>query len=166
MAEHEIYLSIGSNIAPERHIPAALAALEAAYGPLVVSPWYRSAPVGFEGPDFINGVVRGRTGDGFARLRERLKRLERRAGRDQSKRLATRELDLDLLLFGDEIIEEDDFAIPRPDILEYAFVLRPLAEMAPEATHPATGRSFAWHWRHFMGEQIALESVSLEGNRA
>ncbi len=163
MNEREIFLSIGSNIAPERHVPAALGALEAAFGSIEVSPLYRSAPVGFEGPDFVNAVVRCHTALPLARLQAQLKALEREAGRNHSERLATRELDLDILLFGDEVITtERGPVIPRPDVLEYAFVLRPLVDIAAGKTHPETGRTFAWHWRHFTGERIALEPVPLE----
>ncbi len=161
MAERAIYIAIGSNSEPARHVSAALAKLEAGYGPLTVSPLYRSAPVGFEGPDFINGVAGGRTEAELAALRGHLKELERQAGRDQSETLATRELDLDLLLFGDAVIAQEEIVIPRPDILNYAFVLRPLAEIAPQVLHPETGRSFAWHWQHFDGERIPLQPVIL-----
>ena len=160
MPEREIYIAIGSNIEPERHVPAALAALDAAYGPLVCSSLYRSAPIGFSGPDFVNCVVRGRTDAAPAFLREHLKTLELLAGRAHSDKLITRELDLDLLLYGEELIEGDGFIIPRPDILDYAFVLRPLAEIAPAAVHPKTGRSFAWHWAHFEGEKVPLEPIT------
>lgn len=163
MAECDIYIAIGSNIEPEKHVPAALSALDAAYGPLVCSLLYRSPPVGFEGPDFVNCVVRGRTDAAPALLREHLKTLELLAGRAHSGRFATRELDLDLLLYGREVIEDDGFVVPRPDILDYAFVLHPLAEIAPDLIHPATGRSFAWHWKHFEGEKIALEPTVLDG---
>lgn len=163
MAEREIYIAVGSNVEPERRVPAALSALESSYGPIVRSTLYRSAPVGFEGPDFINCVVRGRTDSEFAALREHLKALERLAGRAHSGRLATRELDLDLILYGREVIENDGFVIPHPDILEYAFVLCPLAELAPEGVHPQTGRSFAWHWEHFEGERLPLHPVVLDG---
>ncbi|MGH8224598.1 MAG: 2-amino-4-hydroxy-6-hydroxymethyldihydropteridine diphosphokinase [Gammaproteobacteria bacterium] len=161
MPERDIYIAIGSNIEPERHVPAAITDLDAAYGPLVCSTLYRCAPVGFAGPDFINCVVRGKTDLPLAPLREHLKTMERLAGRDHSSRSAARELDLDLLLYGEEVIESEGFIVPRPDILDYAFVLRPLAEIAPEAMHPTTGRSFAWHWAHFEGEKVPLESVAL-----
>ncbi|MGH8273069.1 MAG: 2-amino-4-hydroxy-6-hydroxymethyldihydropteridine diphosphokinase [Gammaproteobacteria bacterium] len=164
MSERDIYIALGSNIEPERHVPAALAALATAYGPLAVSPLYRSAPVGFEGPDFVNGVVRGRTAESLSHLQAHLKALERRAGRDHTQKLATRELDLDLLLFGEETIAADGIVLPRPDILEYAFVLRPLAEIAPNVRHPETGRSLAWHWRHFEGTRIPLTPITLGGD--
>lgn len=163
MPERTIHIGVGSNIEPQRHVPAALASLEADYGPLIVSTLYRCAAVGLDGPCFINAVVGLRSGVALETLHEQLKALERKAGRDHSKGLAGRELDLDLLLFGEERIASGGIVIPRPDILGYAFVLRPLAEMAPDARHPVTGRSYAWHWKHFEGEDIALEPVRLDG---
>ncbi|MDN5864930.1 MAG: 2-amino-4-hydroxy-6-hydroxymethyldihydropteridine diphosphokinase [Gammaproteobacteria bacterium] len=163
MPEQAIYIGIGSNVEPQRHVPAALAALGAAYGPLAISPLYRCAPVGLDGPDFINAVVRGSTLETPEALRDRLKELEREAGRDHGEKLAVRELDLDLLLYGAETVRLDGLRIPRPDILAYSFVLRPLADIAPEVIHPETGHDFAWHWAHFEGERIPLHPVELDG---
>jgi len=159
--EQDIYIAIGSNVEPLRHIPAALAALDAVCGPLVCSPAYRSHPVGFEGPDFVNCVVRGRASQSPEELTARFKALEQLAGRRRRPPNSSRELDLDLALYGDAVIRREGITIPRPDVLGYAFVLRPLAELAPQARHPETGRSFAWHWEHFRGERIALERVAL-----
>jgi len=161
VVEREIYVAIGSNVEPLRHVPASLAALEAVCGPLAHSPAYRSSPVGFEGPDFVNCVVRGRSAASPEALTAHFKSLEKLAGRRRAVPNSSRELDLDLILFGDEIIRRDDLTVPRADILRYAFVLRPLAELAPRAVHPETGRTFAWHWEHFEGECIALEPVAL-----
>lgn len=160
MSDAEAYVGIGSNIDPERHIGRALAALARDFGPTAVSPFYRSAPVGFEGPDFVNGVVRiSPSGDDIDALAVALKRLEREAGRREFPRTASRELDLDLLLWGTRVLRRGKLVLPRPDVLEYAFVLRPLAELAPAAVHPVTGRTYAWHWDHFEGEPLALHAV-------
>lgn len=164
MPEESVYIGIGSNVEPERHVPEALADLEGACGPLVVSTLYRCEPLGLEGPDFINAVVGGRSAESPGALRNHLKWMEREAGRQRGARLAARELDLDLLLYDDLVVREDRLRIPRPDVLEYAFVLRPLAEIAPRAVHPETGRDFAWHWAHFQGRPLALRPVRLEGS--
>lgn len=92
-----------------------------------------------------------------------LKTLEADAGRQTRATTGSRELDLDLLLYGDCVIREDGLVLPRPDVLEYAFVLRPLAELAPTLVHPVTGRTLAWHWDHFKGQAVALGPVALEG---
>lgn len=161
MAEADVYVAVGSNVDPRRHLPAALAALSAAYGTVRRSPAYRSAPVGFDGPDFVNCVVHFRSTAAPEDLIRHLKSLEVLAGRHGAQTNASRELDLDLILYGDAVIAGDGVAIPRTDVLRYAFVLRPLAELAPNGVHPQTGRTFAWHWAHFEGESVRLEAVTL-----
>jgi len=166
MTERDIYLGLGSNIEPQRHVSEALQVLSHHYGPLTVSTLYRSEPLGMAGPDFINAVA-GFTSDvALDALRARLKAVEREAGRDHSKKLVGRELDLDLLLYGQETISGRGFVVPRPDVLEYAFVLRPLAEIAPVGRHPVTGRTYAWHWQHFEGRRIALEPIGVSAAKA
>ncbi len=161
--ENDVYVAVGSNVEPEQHVPAALQVLSALYGGLTCSPAYRSAPVGFHGPDFINCVVHFRTGIAPERLVCNFKSLEHLAGRRKGDGNRSRALDLDLVLYGPAVIRRSGLDIPRPDILRYAFVLRPLAELAPNRPHPETGRTFAWHWAHFDGLQVALEPVTLDG---
>jgi 2-amino-4-hydroxy-6-hydroxymethyldihydropteridine diphosphokinase len=166
MTERDIYVGLGSNIDPQRHMSAALQALSRDYGPLTVSTLYRSEPLGMEGPDFINAVVGFASDVSLDALRARLKTLERESGRDHAAKLAGRELDLDLLLYGDQTIGTGELVIPRPDVLDYAFVLRPLAEIAPTKLHPVTGRGYAWHWEHFEGRQIALAPIIVGSAKA
>lgn len=161
MPDVRAYIGVGSNIDPERHIPAALGALRTAFGILHVSPAYRSPPLGFEGADFINCVVGIDCNLDIAVLIGQLKALEVNAGRQTGVTPGSRELDLDLLLYGEQIIHNDGIVLPRPDVLAYAFVLRPLAELAPTFTHPGTGRTLAWHWENFTGEAVALTPVAL-----
>lgn len=161
MTERDVYVAVGSNVAPGRHIPAALAALAAAFAPLVCSTAYRSAAVGFEGADFVNCAVAGRTSLAPEAVLAELKALEDRMGRRRDGRIGPRELDLDLVLYGGEVIERPGLVIPRSDVLDYAFVLRPLAEIAPDFVHPLTGKSLGWHWRHFRGRPGELVPVDL-----
>jgi len=164
MNEIEAYIGVGSNIEPALHIANALAALEKNLGPIAVSPLYRSAPVGFVGDAFINGVIRVTSRAGLDELIEDLKGLERQSGRNRrGEGVGSRELDLDLLLYGESILRRDGLVLPRPDILRYPFVLRPLAELAPARLHPETGQTFAWHWKHFKGIPTELEAVTLPG---
>lgn len=163
MTERGAYIGIGSNIEPLRHIPSALRALRERFGALACSPAYRSPPLGFEGADFINCVVRIDTGLAPDKLVACLKGLESDAGRRLLGTHRSRELDLDLLLYGGLVLRDGALRLPRSDVLDYAFVLRPFAELAPDLVHPLTGRSLAWHWAHFEGDAVALAPVTVDG---
>jgi len=143
-----VFVGVGSNVSPERHIQAALSELVASFGPVDASPAYRSCAVGFDGDDFINLVVAFESELPPLELNRRLHEIERECGRERgSKRFAPRVIDLDLLLVGDEVNAGGQNTggqntggqgpeLPRDEILHYAFVLRPLAELAPEMQHP------------------------------
>lgn len=159
------YVSVGSNMAPEENIRAALRALEARYGPLAVSPVYRSAAVGFEGGDFLNLVVAFDTGEPPRAVARALRELEDARGRDRSApRFSDRPLDLDLVLHGDAVVDEPDLQLPRGDVDEYAFVLWPLADLAPEGRDPRTGETWAQRRRRFpadAGQPLTRVAVDL-----
>jgi 2-amino-4-hydroxy-6-hydroxymethyldihydropteridine diphosphokinase len=146
----QAYVSIGSNVEPRRHIDAALEDLRARYADLTVSRFYESRAVGFEGENFVNLVVGFVTDEPVHALAERLRELEVQHGRRRgSARFAPRTLDLDLLLYDDLVLRDGVVVVPREDILRYAFVLRPLAEIAPERRHPVDGRRYAELWEAF-----------------
>ncbi len=141
------YVSIGSNLEPEANIPSALAELRRRYGALIVSPVYESEAVGFAGDNFYNLVVGFDTDPGVHAVVRSLREIERQHKRKRSdKRFAPRTLDLDLLLYDDLVFAEDGISIPRDEILRYAFVLKPLADIAGEQQHPVDGRSYAELW--------------------
>ncbi len=121
---HRFYLSLGSNLEPERHLRAALRELRARFGELQVSSAYESAAVGFDGPPFWNLAVSLRTDFSVEALNDWLHALEAREGRVRGARYADRTLDLD-------IVAIDGVALERPELRE-AFVLAPLSEIAPE----------------------------------
>lgn len=144
------YVSVGSNVEPGANVRRGLAALERRFGPLVVSPIYETRAVGFSGNDFLNLVVALDTDMGADALHEVLRDIEDAAGRRRGgPKFADRTLDLDLLLYGDEVRHDDDLELPRGEILRYAFVLRPLADIAPDAEHPVVGKSFRELWAAF-----------------
>lgn len=148
----EVYLGLGSNLDAERHIAAGFAALRREFGDLVCSPVYRSPAVGFSGDDFLNAAACIRTDWSLGRLKDWLIELENAYGRDRTQpRFSDRSLDIDILLHGDKRGEHDGLVLPREEILAYAHVLKPLADIAPELPHPLTGLSFAEHWRRFEG---------------
>lgn len=107
------------------------------------SPYYETAPMGYDDqPWFVNAVFGVETGLEPAQLLARLKEAENRAGRDRGTiRFGPRVLDLDLIFFENEIIHSPDLVVPHPRMHQRAFVLRPLADIAPELIHPKLGRS-------------------------
>lgn len=151
-ARVRVFVSAGSNIEPRANLEAACTALKEHYGEIELSPLYRSPAAGFSGPDFLNLVVSFRTEERPAEILERLADLEAHAGRDRSAgQFSSRTLDLDLLLYGDRI--DAALKLPHPDIERYAFVLKPLADLAPDLRHPATGAAFSEHWESFTGSR-------------
>jgi 2-amino-4-hydroxy-6-hydroxymethyldihydropteridine diphosphokinase len=138
------YVSVGSNIDKERHVRAAVRALDARFGPLTVSQVYESEPVGFDGESFYNLVVGFDTDAGADTVADELARIEAANGRRRDgRRYGPRTLDLDLLLYGDTVRHDARSRLPHPDILAYPFVLRPLAEIASNERHPESGLTYA-----------------------
>ncbi len=136
-----VFLSLGSNIEPERHVRAALAALEDEFGPLRVSPVYRTPAVGFHGDPFLNLAVALETDLPPQAVHTRLDGLEKALGRCRDgPRFSARTMDIDLLLHGDTVLSEGRLVLPRPEILTQAFVLVPLCDLAPDLVHPIEGR--------------------------
>ena len=152
-----VYLSLGSNLEPQRHLRAALAELRERFGALDVSPAYRSKPIGFDGADFVNLAVGLDTELAPVELNDWLHALEDRHGRRRdAPRYSDRTLDIDIVLYGDRIIDgPGHLQIPRQE-LQHAFVLRPLADIAPDVRHPLSGASMAELWAIFPAEREPL----------
>jgi 2-amino-4-hydroxy-6-hydroxymethyldihydropteridine diphosphokinase len=158
---HEVFVGIGSNLEPEENIRQAFVALSERFGLIRKSPIYRSAPWGFDGPDFLNLVVSFQCAEGFRDVEAVLSRIERAGGRDPRSRAGSRTLDLDLLLYGQAVDAGE--RLPRDDVLRYPFVLRPLKDLAPSLRHPVTGQAMADAWagmRGALSERQALVSCS------
>lgn len=139
-AAAEAFVGLGANLEdPLRQVTQALLELDAIEHTrvLAASSLYRSAPVGFaEQPDFINAVARLQTGLSPRELLDALHVIEKRHARQRSMRNAPRTLDLDLLLYNTLVVREDALTVPHPRMHERAFVLMPLAEIAPDAAVP------------------------------
>ena len=137
-----VFLGLGSNLGDRlAHLRAALKALEPAYHIERLSSVYETAPqLVTDQPAFYNLVCAGRTSLTPADMLRFLKELEARLGRQWRYRYGPREIDLDILLYGDLIMETEDLTIPHPRLAERAFVLVPLAEIAPDLLHPVLKR--------------------------
>ncbi len=158
-----VYVSIGSNLDPERHVRAAVRALRERFGPLAVSPVYASAPVGFEGPEFLNLVVGFDSEAPPEAVADTLRSIEDAAGRRRDgPRFSDRTLDLDLILYGDRVQEAPRLRLPRPEVLEHAHVLGPLTDLAADDVHPTLRRTFAEIWAGFEPAGQALRKVPLD----
>jgi len=136
------FLGLGSNVGDrEENLRAAVERLRAAQGVnfLRQSRVYRTeAMYVTEQPEFLNMVVEIEVGDDMSArdLLELVKGIEQNVGRRRRERWGPREIDIDILLFGDEWIADDDFEVPQPRMWERAFVMAPLAELAPELRSP------------------------------
>jgi len=155
----QVYVSVGSNIDRQRNIATALQALTEIYGELQLSSVYESAAVGFESAPFYNLVLGFSTQQSPRAVQEQLHAIENRCGRQRTAALSARTLDLDLLLYDDRVMADGKLVLPRDDINHYAFVLRPLAEIAGTARHPVTGVSYADMWAAFDDETQPLTPV-------
>lgn len=140
-------LSLGSNESPEHHLRAAVAELRARFGAVAVSPVYRTPAVGFEGPDFLNCAAAIRSDLEPQALNDWLHALEDRHGRRRDvPRFSSRTLDVDIVYFDDVVMRgAGNLELPRPE-LKHAFVLKPLADIAPDFVDPVQGRTLAALW--------------------
>ncbi len=145
-----VFVSIGSNIDKEAHVRAAVAELRRRYTDVVASSVYESEPVGMQGENFYNLVVSFATDLPPRRVAASLREIESRHQRDRSgARFASRTLDLDLILYGDTVLNEDGLVIPRAEVTTCAYALWPLAEIAGDTRHPANGERYDALWSRF-----------------
>jgi 2-amino-4-hydroxy-6-hydroxymethyldihydropteridine diphosphokinase len=136
------YVGLGANLGDARAtLQAARDALAALPHTALVacSSWWRSAPMESSGPDYLNGVAALDTALAPLALLDALQAIEREHGRERPYRNAPRTLDLDLLLYGDLQIRNERLTVPHPRLLQRAFVLKPLLEIAPDVTVPGFG---------------------------
>jgi 2-amino-4-hydroxy-6-hydroxymethyldihydropteridine diphosphokinase len=160
----DAYVAAGSNVRPRASLREALRLLRQDFSGLRASRAYANAAVGFEGDDFVNLVVSFPANVPTEALLERLKAVERACGREAGgPKWGPRTLDLDLLLHGDAVGRFAGKTLPHPDILTRAWVLGPLAELAPALLHPVARQRFDALWRQFNQCAHPLLPVSLEG---
>lgn len=141
------YLSLGSNQNPLRHLREALDELRARFGTVVVSPFYRTKAVGYEGSDFINAAAILDSDLDPVALDAWLHALEDAHGRRRDQpRFSDRPLDIDIVFFDELVLRgPGNLQIPRPE-LRHAFVLQPLSDIAPDFREPLSGTSLGELW--------------------
>jgi 2-amino-4-hydroxy-6-hydroxymethyldihydropteridine diphosphokinase len=158
----DVYVAAGSNVEPIRYLSRALDALDAAFGPLTVSPAYRNPAVGFEGPDFVNLVVGFTTDEAPSQVRAQLQQVEAQCDRPgDAPKWAPRTMDLDILLYGSLVSSEPGLVLPRPDLVRRAYMLKPMADIAPQLLHPTLQKTMRELWDAFDGRSHVLEVVTI-----
>ena len=158
----QVYVSIGSNKQPRKHVEMALDAINAFFSPVELSPVYESVAVGFVGGNFLNLIAGFDTELSLTELNKKLSQIEQDCGRQRSEeRFTSRTMDLDMLLYGDLVRHDDHWDLPRGEITRNAFVLKPLAELAPDFVHPELGLSFLQLWQQgdFSGQDLWVAEV-------
>ena len=147
-----VHLNIGSNQNRRTNIRLAIKALDEYFSNIVLSSLFESPSEGFKGNDFYNVGVNITTLKTSNEVVDILRDIENSLGRDRSlPKFSSRIIDLDLVLYGGII--DETLNVPRKDILKYAFVLAPLAELNPEAIHPLEGTSYQNLWKIFQSKQ-------------
>lgn len=138
-----VAIALGSNLGDrEAHLAFAIARLRQHLSDFRVSTFYETDPVGVAAqPRFLNAAATGATTLSAGELLDLLLSIERERGRERPQAGAARTLDLDLILYGDHVLEEPGLRIPHPRFRERAFVLAPLAEIAPDWLDPITKNS-------------------------
>ena len=146
----DVYVAAGSNIDPTRHLARALGALAETFAPLTISPAYGNKAVGFDGDDFVNLVVGFATELPAVKVKQRLEEIEQQCGRPRdAPKWAARTMDLDILMYGDQVSDDPALRLPRPDLIQRAFMLRPLADIAPDLEHPTLHKTMRELWESF-----------------
>jgi len=154
------YLSLGSNMDAEHNLRSALAALRERFGDIAASTVYRFPAVGFDGADFLNAAAAIDSDLDPHALNDWLHALEDAHGRDRSgPRFGDRPLDIDIVFYDALVLEgPGHLKLPR-DELRHAFVLRPLAEIAPDFVDPCSGRTLAALWADSAERDVPCEAV-------
>jgi 2-amino-4-hydroxy-6-hydroxymethyldihydropteridine diphosphokinase len=158
----QVLVAAGSNVEPRVNLQRALDVLAMHYPQLRCSRAYRNRAVGFAGEDFVNLAFGFDTSDDVRTVIERLHEAEAACGRARNApKWAPRSMDLDILLYGDQVCDEPGLVLPRPDLVRRAYMLGPAAEIAPDTVHPTLGVTLAALWRGFAQGDHPLEAVDL-----
>jgi 2-amino-4-hydroxy-6-hydroxymethyldihydropteridine diphosphokinase len=157
-----LLVAAGSNVDPERNLRTAVDLLAARYPGLRCSRAWRNAAVGFEGEEFINLALGFTTTDDVHDVIRHLQAAEAACGRERNApKWAPRSMDLDILLYGDTVLEEPGLTLPRPDLVRRPYMLGPAAELEPGMRHPTDGRTLAELWAAFDPAAHPMQEVDL-----
>ena len=159
-----VVIGVGTNIDRENNLKAALAALRHTFGTLRMSPVFSNPAVGFTGPDFYNLVVSFETTQTVNEVTNFLHGVEAIQGRiRQSDQLGSRELDLDLLLYGNQVLHGEGIDVPRGEIHEQPYVLMPISWLLPNDRHPVTQERYAAMWARMQETStVLLKEIELD----
>lgn len=158
-----VYLSIGSNIDREVNIRGGVADLKKAFGEVTLSRVYESESVGFDGDSFYNLVAACDTEMPVEQVSQTLHEIEAQHGRTrEGPRFSSRTLDIDLLTYDDLVTNDNGLQLPRDEISKNAFVLWPLAEIAPDDQHPVLKQSYGEMWANFDKDKQSLWPVEFQ----
>ena len=139
---HRIFVGIGSNIDREKNIKSCMSILKGVYGDMIISPVYETESMGFDRPNFYNLVSCFETDQSVYELKNTLNEIENDHGRHFNEtKFSSRTLDIDILYYDDLVLSDDKIQIPRKEICEYDFVLKPLVDLVPDFIHPAHNMS-------------------------
>ncbi len=159
----EVYIGIGSNVGRRKNIRKALAELQRTFGELTISSVYESDAVGSAKGRFYNLVVGFRSPLSLRLLQQRLRHIEAFCGRQRDVPSEDHfPLDLDILLYGDTTGRVFGIELPRSDVKRFAFVLRPLTEIAGTRCHPESGEPYQLLWDRFDQRGHPLKRVDLQ----
>jgi 2-amino-4-hydroxy-6-hydroxymethyldihydropteridine diphosphokinase len=134
---HKVFIGIGSNLNKIKNIKSCISKIKNDYENVKLSPVYETKAMGFDGPNFYNLVCSFNTTEDIYKLKEKLNKIELDHGRNLNEtKYSSRTLDIDILYYDNLILANDKIKIPRKEIIEYDFVLRPLIDIDPEFIHP------------------------------
>lgn len=156
----KVYLGLGSNVEPKKHLQLGIRELGKQFGVLELSNIYQSAAVGFDGDDFLNLVARVQTHIEPLELKHMLNEFEDQHGRKRDvPKFSDRTVDIDILLYDERILDDAHMVLPRREITSFAHVLKPLADLAPDLLHPGNGESIADLWQAFPKMDLQLRQL-------
>ncbi|SMN12016.1 2-amino-4-hydroxy-6-hydroxymethyldihydropteridinepyrophosphokinase [uncultured Candidatus Thioglobus sp.] len=158
-----VYIGIGSNIQRKKNIHTGVHALRKNFGQLRLSSVYDTVAIGFDGPPFFNLIATFKTQLEVQQVCLILDQIEKNTGENtQAKNFRSRKLDLDIILFGNYISQDPKLNIPRNDIMEYAFILEALAEMAPNLSHPILKKTYLELWQNYDKKHVYQKRINFD----